>query len=244
MKKLEGENEHVTIINDLAALNVLCWHWETIAPLLCTRSGVSCRIQKTRPSEVLNSALEKWAFSTVQPKKMDSSSSTVINPEVIYAQLRYVCVLMDSIGGVKGCTKALSGVHEEVQPRFLFFFVQGLTLTTKNGAEETVLLILKVMRAVLLSSDVHLLTMLNSRNAEQNLLSQLLHLHSNSFSACVISDLVSQGQADLEFFVADFIISRNLFITELTWRVQDANTQNNQVSRMLLIGSCAIVLLC
>ncbi|CAI5729295.1 unnamed protein product [Peronospora destructor] len=163
MKELGDENGHVTVINDLAALDVLCWHWQTIVPLLCTRTDASCRIQKTRPLEVLTLALEKWAFSTVQPKAMDGSNSTVMNPEVIYAQLRYVCVLMDSIGGVKGCSKAFGGAHDETKARFLFFFIQ-----------------------------------------------------------------VSQGQADLEFFVADFIISRNLFITEFIWRVQDAYTQSNQ----------------
>ncbi|RMX70298.1 hypothetical protein DD238_000012 [Peronospora effusa] len=225
MKELGDENGHVTITNDLAALDVLCWHWETIVPLLCTRTDVSSQIRKTRPPEVLTSALEKWAFSTVQPKEMDGSNNTVINPEVIYAQLRYVCVLMDLLGGVKGCSKALDGVHEEIKARFLFFFIQGLSLATKNRAEDTVLLILKVMRAILLPSDVHVLNLLNSRDAEQELLSQLLHLHSNSYG---ISDTVSQGQADLEFFVADFIISRNLFITEFIWRVQDAWTQSNQ----------------
>ncbi|CAH0493130.1 unnamed protein product [Peronospora farinosa] len=225
MKELGDENGHVTITNDLAALDVLCWHWETIVPLLCTRTDVSSQSRKTQPPEVLTSALEKWAFSTVQPKEMDGSNNTVINPEVIYAQLRYVCVLMDLLGGVKGCSKALDGVHEEVKARFLFFFIQGLSLATKNRAEETVLLILKVMRAVLLPSDVHVLNLLNSRDAEQELLSQLLHLHSNSYG---ISDTVSQGQADFEFFVADFIISRNLFITEFIWRVQDAWTQSNQ----------------
>ncbi|CAI5721312.1 unnamed protein product [Peronospora farinosa] len=225
MKELGDENGHVTITNDLAALDVLCWHWETIVPLLCTRTDVSSQSRKTQPPEVLTSALEKWAFSTVQPKEMDGSNNTVINPEVIYAQLRYVCVLMDLLGGVKGCSKALDGVHEEVKARFFFFFIQGLSLATKNRAEETVLLILKVMRAVLLPSDVHVLNLLNSRDAEQELLSQLLHLHSNSYG---ISDTVSQGQADFEFFVADFIISRNLFITEFIWRVQDAWTQSNQ----------------
>ncbi|CAH0477116.1 unnamed protein product [Peronospora belbahrii] len=225
-KEVGSEHARCTILNDTGALDALCWHWQTTVPLLCTRTDSSCRIQATRSPEVLTSVLDEWAFSAIPPKAIHGSNHTVVNPEVIYAQLRYVCVLMDSIGGMKGCSKAFGDLPDEFKAYFIFFFIQGLSMAIKNESEETVLLILKVMRAVLLPNDTYVVNLFDSQDTEQELLAQLLRLHGNFAVAHEISDSVSQAQAELEFFVADFVISRDLFITEVIRRVQEAYTHS------------------
>ncbi|KAF1777128.1 hypothetical protein GQ600_22682 [Phytophthora cactorum] len=119
-------------------LDMLCWHWETTAPVLCTRSDAFSRLQKLQPSKVLARVLEKWTFDTFETKEKSGSNSAVVNPEVVYAQLRYVCILMDSIGGVKGCSKSFGNFPTEMKAKFVFFYVQGLATATKNGNGTTV----------------------------------------------------------------------------------------------------------
>ncbi|KAG2766751.1 hypothetical protein Pcac1_g21848 [Phytophthora cactorum] len=200
-------------------LDMLCWHWETTAPVLCTRSDAFSRLQKLQPSKVLARVLEKWTFDTFETKEKSGSNSAVVNPEVVYAQLRYVCILMDSIGGVKGCSKSFGNFPAEIKAKFVFFYVQGLATATKNGNGTTVLLILKVLRTLLLPSDS--LNLLSSRDEEQGLLSQLLRLNSNTSIPCG-----SQAQTELELFVADLIASRGLFITEIMCRVHGSHTRS------------------
>ncbi|KAF1777198.1 hypothetical protein GQ600_27717 [Phytophthora cactorum] len=117
------------------------------ALLLCTRSDAFSRLQKLQPSKVLARVLEKWTFDTFETKEKSGSNSAVVNPEVVYAQLRYVCILMDSIGGVKGCSKSFGDFPTEMKAKFVFFYalsclpsldalscIAGLTAT---GIHET-----------------------------------------------------------------------------------------------------------
>ncbi|KAG7393711.1 hypothetical protein PHYPSEUDO_004474 [Phytophthora pseudosyringae] len=212
---VDGDTTRGSDENIRSVLDALCWHWETTVPILCTRTDASSRIQKQQPLEVLARVLKNWTLDTFGTKGKS------VNPEVVYAQVRYACVLMDSMGGVKGCSKAFLDFTAEVKVCFVFFFVQRLATATKNGNDTTVLLILKVLRTVLLPSDTCIL--LNSQDDEQELLSQLLRLHTNARG---ISGSGSQVQTDLELFIADFMISRDLFISELTSRIQDSHTQS------------------
>ncbi|CAI5739297.1 unnamed protein product [Hyaloperonospora brassicae] len=225
-KEAEGKAAHGTNVEATGTLDVLCWHWIAAAPLLCTRTDTSCSIKKTRPSETLTSVLKKWAFSSVQPNAMRDYNAIAVNPEVLYAQLRYVCIAMDSMGGVQGQAKTFGEISAEMKARFVFFFAQGLSVAGKRGDEGTVLFILKVLRTVLLSRDIRHL--LSSQNDEQALLSQLLLIHDNSSAARGVPDRMPRGQTELEFFVADFIVSRELCLTEILRRMQDAHTNGDQ----------------
>ncbi|ETK88464.1 hypothetical protein L915_07274 [Phytophthora nicotianae] len=209
-----------TGVDNQTVLDVLCWHWETTAPVLCTRSVAFARVQKHQPSKVLARVLERWATDTYATRDKPG----IVNPEVVNAQLRYVCLLMDSIGGVKGCSKAFGDFSAEMKANFVFFFVHGLTTAVKNGNYTTVLLVLEVLRTLLLPSDS--LSLLDSRDEEQGLLSQLLRSHGRSTVTRVVSDIGSEAQTELELFVADFIISRGLLITELVCRVDGTHTAN------------------
>ncbi|KUF99969.1 Histone acetyltransferase ESA1 [Phytophthora nicotianae] len=224
-----------TGVDNQTVLDVLCWHWETTAPVLCTRSVAFSRVQKHQPSKVLARVLERWATDTYATRDKPG----IVNPEVVNAQLRYVCLLMDSIGGVKGCSKAFGDFSAEMKANFVFFFVHGLTTAVKNGNYTTVLLVLEVLRTLLLPSDS--LSLLDSRDEEQGLLSQLLRSHGRSTVTRVVSDIGSEAQTELELFVADFIISRGLLITELVCRVDGTHTANVMVSGRCW---CTIVFLC
>uniref|UniRef100_A0AAV1V2S7 Uncharacterized protein n=1 Tax=Peronospora matthiolae TaxID=2874970 RepID=A0AAV1V2S7_9STRA len=221
-----SEAAHDTSVNITAILDVLCWHWIAAVPLLCTRSTASCRIRETRPSETLTSVLQKWAFSFLEPKKVRGDNNAITNPEVIYAQLCYVCVLMDSIGRVKGHSKTYDEIAEETKAHFVFFFTQGLSVAVKRGDGGTALFVLKILRTALLSKAAQ--HMLSSQDDKQEFLSQLLHIHGNFSTSRRISDIMLQCQVELEFFVADFVIFREVFVTEILRRLQHAYTNSDK----------------
>ncbi|KAL3666540.1 hypothetical protein V7S43_008171 [Phytophthora oleae] len=199
------------------ALDVLCWQWEATASMFCTRSDASSRIQK-QSAEILARVV---TFDTFSTKENSTLSGSIFNPEELYAKLRYVCVLMDSIGGVKGCSKAFGAFPVESKASFIFLFVKGLSTATKDGNNASVLLVLQVLRALMLAGDAfHLLS---SREEEQELLSELLRVHSNAWATRGNSDCSLQAQTELELFIADFIISRGLFVTGLEQRVRDTS---------------------
>ncbi|KAF4135780.1 hypothetical protein GN958_ATG15004 [Phytophthora infestans] len=212
LSSVNGIGADIVDVNIGAVLNVLCWHWEMTAPLLCTRSDALSRIQKQQPSKVLARVLEKWIRDILEDRENFRA-----NPEVVQAQLRYVCLLMDSMGEMKGCSKSFGDFSAETKAKFVLFYVQGLATATRDDNGVTVLLILKVLRTLLLPGDT--LNLLSSRDEEQGLLSQLLCLNRNSSIAPG-----SLAQAELELTIADFIISRDLFITEIVCQVQDTQT--------------------
>ena len=240
-KEDEGKTAHGTNAKATDALDMLCWHWIAAASLLCTRTDTFCTIKKTRPSETLTSVLKRWPFSSFQPDATRDYNSIVVNPEVLYAQLRYVCIVMDSMGGVQGQAKAFGETSEEMKARFVFFFAQGLSVASKRGDEGTVLFILKILRTVFLSRDIRYL--LSSQNDEQALLAQLLLIHDNSSAARGVPDRMPRGHTELEFFVADFIVSRDLCLKDILRRVRDAHTNGDQVGHGISARILHILLL-
>ncbi|GMF10545.1 unnamed protein product [Phytophthora lilii] len=212
--------------NILEALDVLCWHWETTVPMVCTRSDVSSRIQKNQPGEVLVRVLRKWSVDVLNTKGKLGGRRVVLSPEVAYAQLRYVCILMDFAGGIKGCSKAFEGFSAVTKTYFVGFFIRVLSIARKNRDDIAVVTILKVLRAVLLHDDAF--NLLSSRDEEQTFLSQLLRLHSNALPVYNNSERWASNQAELEFFISEFVIARELFITELVARIKDSSSQANQ----------------
>ncbi|KAL4124940.1 hypothetical protein PRIC2_008533 [Phytophthora ramorum] len=215
-----GEAATGSDLNEVVVLDMMCWHWEATASLLCTRSEASSQIQNNQPSEVLSRALKRWILSVLDIKPNTDRDTT--NREVLYAQLRYICILLDSIGGVKGCSQAFKSLSTETKQYFVFIFVRGMATAIKKGDEAAVCFILKVLRSVLLPSDAF--GLLATHDDEQELLSQLLRLCDNELAVPVHSGFTangSQDQTELELFVADFIISRELFITEIVVNLQD-----------------------
>jgi len=202
--------------NAVAAIGVLCWHWEAAASLLCTRSDVSSRIQQNQPTEIFVRVLKKWSDHKLYSKHSSAS------PAVVYAQLHYVCVLMDSMGGVKGCAKALESLSAEAKAYVVFNMVGGLSTAARNGDDAAVLFVVKVLRAVLSTSSG--LNLLSTQDEEQEVLSELLRLHGTAHLPSGTSGTGSRGDTELEFFVADLIISRSLLITELVRRAGDSHT--------------------
>ncbi|GMF60694.1 unnamed protein product [Phytophthora fragariaefolia] len=216
--ELAGGRPTVPVSSVVAEVDVLCWHWEVTAPLLCTRSKVSLDIKENRPHEVLARIVRKWSESIQSGRQ-----GNVTNPNMIYAQLRYICILMDSIGGIIRCSKAFEGFSVELRTHFLFFFVKGMTLASGCGDDSSIRLTLNILRAVLVPSDR--LNLLNSRDEEQQLLSELLREIGSISTLLKRGHKTSQTQTELEFFVADLIVSRKLYITELVTWLQDCNSQ-------------------
>ncbi|TDH70747.1 uncharacterized protein CCR75_005151 [Bremia lactucae] len=201
------------------ALNVLYWHWDLAVSLFCTRADSFCRGQKHQPYNVLSRILKKWTFDTFIVEKTDSQQ----NPEFVYAQMRYVCMLFDVIGGT-GCTKAFQMISDEMKLQILYFYVRGLAIAVTNTNTATVRLCVHVLRAVLLPSEV--LNRAISRDDEQGLLSQLLSIMSDSPTACGGLNIGLEFLTDLGVFIADFIISRGLFLSNLLRRLNDTHSSN------------------
>lgn len=215
----------------VAGLDVLCWHWCATASLLCTRSDVSSLIKKNQPHEVLARLLRRWTADALINKLDSGRRRMATNPELVYSQLRYVCLLMDAAGGIKACSKAFEGFPVDMKASFVFFFVYGLSVANKSGDEAALQLTLNVLRAVLLPSDP--LHLLSSRDEEQELLSQLLREVGSDSIARTVSHHDSQAQTELELFVVDFIISRKLVITDLVMWMQDSHSKTIQVGSLV-----------
>ncbi|KAI9907080.1 hypothetical protein PsorP6_003901 [Peronosclerospora sorghi] len=225
-------------LNVTTALNVLSWHWVASVPVFCTRIDVFIRVQKISLSENFSRVLKKVIYEAT----MDGSYDTNTPAEVMYAQLRYVCLVMDSVGREKGCYKVLEESSQEIKTAFVVVFTHSLSLASRNGAEGTIRLILRVFRTVFLTGER--LQLLSSQDEEQELLSQLLRIHDSAVEAKGNSDGLSQCLDELEFFLADYVISRDLFITEILRRLQDAYTQCDLVSRVLKLNLAASTCRC
>ncbi|KAG1700280.1 hypothetical protein DVH05_012085 [Phytophthora capsici] len=227
LSSLDGDNTARDLdISVPVALDVLCWQWEVTASMFCSRSDAFSRIQK-QSTEILAQVVTKWTYNLLSTKENSKLNRCSFDSEMIYAQLRYVCVLMDSMGGLNGCSKAFGSFDVETKASFVFLFAKGLSTASDEGNGTSILLALLVLRALLIPDDAfHLL---NSKEEEQELLSQLIHSHSNVWTRDS-SDSMLQAQTEMEMFIADFIISRGLFITELVQRVRTQRVLQPSIS--------------
>lgn len=204
----DSTNAHSRVIVDL-----VCWHWVKTVPILCTRTHIYSRKQKIRPSKLLAQVLEMCTLSLINSEEQNGDNNARVNSEIIYAQVRYICVLLDTVGGVQGYFKAFESFPVGIKAKIVFCFVQSLATATKYGNSAATRMSVNVLRSLLLPSDP--LNLLSSQDEEQGLLSQLLRLNSNMLLTRGDSLDELEAQINLELLIADFIISRGLFITEL-----------------------------
>ncbi|KAL7693337.1 hypothetical protein Plhal304r1_c004g0016081 [Plasmopara halstedii] len=212
------------IINNRVNLDVLCWHWVTTVPILCTRTHAISAKTKHRSFKVLTQILKLCNLSFIKSKDKSDQNDVSSNPEIVYSQSRHVCILLDSMGGLRGCLQAFENISQEAKADFVCFFVQILATATKDGNIATTQLSANVLRVLLLPDDV--LKIFSSKDDEQGFLSQLIRLNGDSLLARGESCSELEAQTELELFISDFIISRELFITELQWALDKIQTSS------------------
>lgn len=208
-----------------ASVERLCWHWNTSAMLLCTRSAATTRVRTLKPLQAMRLALQQW------PRDK--------NVEHLAAATRRVCILL-SIGR-SGFAPVLKD-DSETTGQLLLALVRTLDASMRRQSAQLCAFATDVLTALLTPSnaadqhDADPAVLVEPDDTKQALFALLFRLLRRGVASFGVQ---SRSLLALEQLIAAFAVKNSLTLAPVFVEyMQSQDTDTVQV-RAQVGGSCS-----
>lgn len=214
------------------AIEMVCWHWNASAMLLCTRSETVLRIRKTKPLVALKTAILR--------------SSADNNMELLAARLRRLCILLSLTTGSRGNTLIDELSQDlEAKGKLLLLLVRALKASIEQKNQLLLVFATQLIHTLVLheggyGSAYRPKQLLETEEDWRALLSLLLH----TFKNAIVVDFAATGATkersllrSLEQLIAEVAIqSKGIFLLTELQRYLRSTDMSSVLVRALYIN--------